>query len=191
MANQHVYQNFVIFDPSNTSHDPLQVVFKPFPYLPSSFPVPLQFTTLMYNPEGNTPLGTIPNSCVPYFVPLAPSALKYQPSILPRIPQDYKLIVYFWCPQGSGNTYLPRYIVVPDHFSPTMAKPSKIPIAIRTRLTLSNGIRPVIHLDMPVIYTPPQKALPPGPKNSKRNLPPRNSGVPNANKHSLEPKKPI
>jgi hypothetical protein len=136
----------------------------------------------MYNPEGNTALGTIPANCIPYFVTMSPNLLKFQPAILPRIPSDYKLLAYFWCPRGSGNLYFPHYIIVPDHFSPTMAKPSKIPIAIRTRLTLSNGIRPVIHLDMPVIYTPPSSNSS-APRNSRRDLPPKNSNIPSMNKN--------
>lgn len=153
MENQQIFQNFIIQDPSS-SKDPLQVTFDKYRAIPSDFPVPIQYAEVMYvTPKGGQ-LGHVPKNCIPYWEDIPKGAVISIPSKMPTLAPGYRLIPFCYKPDSHGG-YLPQYIVVPNYYDPPFTMPTKIPVAVRSMKSYSNGVRPVMHLDMPVVYTKP------------------------------------
>lgn len=121
----------------------------------SRFPVHLQNVPAMYYPDEYHKLGYIPPDQIPAWQQLN-GTLEDQP-LLP-VPSDMKLLPYCYRLIRPG-VYTTRHIVVPkDYELAKNTQPEYIEVFIRTNTQYHNGVRDIIKINMPVEYTPIDKA---------------------------------
>jgi hypothetical protein len=117
--------------------------------------------------QARYPLGYIRSTWVPAWVGLSANDFKYK-VILPPLPPTYKYIPYYYVRKKGDHKYVPKFIIVDkDYKFRRKIQPLQIPIYIRADTLGLNGVRPIVRIDMPVIYDP--REILPGSNNDPNN----------------------
>jgi hypothetical protein len=125
--------------------------------------------------QNHYPLGYIRSTWIPAWVGLPSNEFKYK-VVLPPLPPAYKYIPYYYARDKGDHKYVPKFIIVDkDYKFRRKIQPLKIPMYIRADSPGVNGVRPIVRIDMPVIYDP-NEILPDSEKDPNSDTDPKKNG---------------